>query len=429
MKKQKKYLKKIKMINYKKAKKILIKSKIKIQNELIESSKSLSRINVSNIYCPVNYPAGTNAAFDGFAINSKETKNLNKKNSQNFKILKTLAAGDNPKLKRIKRFNTIEVMTGALIPRHFDTIIPIEKITFYKNDKNKKYIVINEKIKKQQHIRPIGSDYKKKDLLIKKGNIIKPSHILAFKTLGIKIVKVKKKLNILFFSTGNEISNNKNIPNWKVRNSNSHYIKSLSNNFLFNFIEGGILRDNEEKLFKKKLSEKIKSKIDVIITSGAVSAGKYDFVPLVIKRFKLSNFFKGVFIKPGKPILFAKFKNSEKAIFGLPGNPISSAACFRFFVYPYLLNTLGVKLEKPFVAELKNNFFKDKKFTRFVKAKLSSTNDGKLKVQVLKGQESYKIKSFVDSNVWAFFKSGQSKFKKDALIECYSQTEPNINLF
>ena len=414
------------MINYKEAKKILIKSKIKIKDEIINSSKSLYRVNTLDIYSTVNYPAGTNAAFDGFAINSKETIKLNKKNSQNFKILKTISAGDNPKLDKIKKFETVEVMTGALIPKNFDTIIPIEKIIF---SKDKKFILINEKIKKNQHIRYAGSDYKKNDLIIKKGTIIQPSHILAFKTLGITSIKLKMKPNILFFSTGNEISNNKNIANWKVRNSNSHYIKSLSDNFLFNFIDGGILRDKDEKLFQKKIEKSFKSKIDIIITSGAVSAGKHDFVPHIIKKFSLSNFFKGVSIRPGKPVLFAKFKKYEKAIFGLPGNPISSSACFRFFVYPYLLNILDVKPEKPFKAKLKNNYTKSKKIIRFLKAKLISTNDGKLELQVLKGQESFKIKSFVASNVWGLFKDGQSKFQKGELIDCYSPIGSNIDIF
>jgi len=414
------------MINYKKAKKILLKSKIKIKDEIINSSKSLNRINVLDIYSPVNYPAGTNAAFDGFAINSKNTSKLNKNNSQNFKILKTISAGDNPLLKKVNKFEAVEVMTGAIIPKKFDTIIPIEKIIF---NKNRKFIVINEKIKKNQHIRYAGSDYKKRDLIIKKGTIIQPAHLLAFKTLGIVNIKVKKKPNILFFSTGNEISNNKNIADWKVRNSNSYYIKSLSNNFLFNFIDGGILRDKDENLFQERVEKSFKSKIDIIITSGAVSAGKHDFVPRIIKRFSLSNFFKGVSIRPGKPVLFAKFKQIEKAIFGLPGNPISSSACFRFFVYPYLLNILGVKVEKPFKAKLKNNYSKSKKIIRFLKVKLTSTNNGKIELEVLKGQESFRIKSFVESNAWGLFEDGQSKFKKGELIDCYSSVGPNINIF
>ena len=414
------------MIDYKKAKNILIKSKINIKDEVINTSKSLNRINVQDIYCPVNYPAGTNAAFDGFAINSKDTSTINKKNPKEFKILKSISAGDNPKLNKVKKFQAVEVMTGALIPKYFDTIIPIEKIVF---TNNKKSIVINEKIKTNQHIRHAGSDYKKKELVINKGTIIQPSHILAFKTLGIKSIKVKKKLNILFFSTGNEISNNVDIADWKVRNSNSHYIKSLSNNFLFNYIEGGILRDKDEHFFKKQIDKNLRSKIDIIITSGAVSAGKHDFILSVVKKFNLSNFFKGVAIRPGKPILFAKFKGSEKAFFGLPGNPISSSACFRFFVYPYILNILGVKEEKPFKAKLKNSFFKKKNFTRFIKARLTTTHNGNLEIKVLKGQESFRIKSFVESNIWGLFKHGQSNFKKSELIDCYSPIGSNINIF
>ena len=417
------------MMNYKNARKILIKSKIKIKEEIIDSFKSLNRICASNLYSTVNYPAGNNAAFDGYAINSKETNRLNKNNIQKFKILKTIAAGDNPKINKIKKFQTIEIMTGALLPKPFDAIIPIEQIKFYPNTKNKKYILIEGKIKKSQHVRYKGSDYKKKDLIIKQGTLIQSSQILAFKTLGIKNIKVKKKPNILFFSTGNEISNNKNIVNWKVRSSNNYYIKSLSNIFLFNFIEGGILRDRDEKLFRNSIGRSIKSKVDIIITSGAVSAGKFDFVPSVISKFNLSNFFKGVKIKPGKPVLFAKLKNKEKVIFGLPGNPISSAACFRFFVYPYILNILGIKEEKPFKAKLRNNFKKKKNFTSFLKGELTSTNDGKLEIQILQGQESFRIKSFVKSNVWGVLKSGKSNFKKGEIIECYSLTGANFNIF
>jgi len=417
------------MINYIKAKKILIKSKIKIKDQLINSLDSLNRICSKNIYSPINHPAGNNSAFDGYAINSKDTINLNKKKVQKFKILKTIAAGDNPKTKNVKKFQAIEIMTGALVPKPFDTIIPIEQIKFYPSNKYKKYILLNEKIKKYEHIRFLGSDYRKRELIISVGTLIQPSHILAFKSLGINNIKVKAKPNIIFFSTGNEISEKKKINNWQTRNSNSYYIKSLSNNFLFNFIDGGILRDHDVNLFKKLINKNLKSKVDIIVTSGAVSAGKFDFVPSIIKNFKLSNYFKGVAIRPGKPILFAKFKNKEKSFFGLPGNPISSAACFRFFVYPYLLSILNIDKEKPFKAKLKQKFEKKKKFTRFLKAKLFSTKNGNLEIEILQGQESFRIKSFVKSNVWGLFNAGKSIFKKGQLIDCYSSLGSNKNIF
>ena len=417
------------MISYKEAKKILIKSNIKIKKETIDSLKSLNRVCAKDIYSPVNYPAGNNTAFDGYAVNSKDTIYLNKKKSKKFKILKTIAAGDNPKIKNVKKFQTVEVMTGAIINKPFDTVIPIEQIKFYPNFKNKKYILVNKRIRKNEYIRYLGSDYKKNELVVKKGTLIQSSHILAFKSLGIKKIDVKAKPNILFFSTGNEISDKRKIANWQIRNSNSYYIKSLSNSFLFNFIDGGILRDHDENIFKKLINKNIKSKTDIIITSGAVSAGKFDFVPRVIKKFKLSNFFKDVAIRPGKPILFAKFKNREKVFFGLPGNPISSAACFRFFVYPFLSAVLNINEEKPFKARLKNKFVKKKNFTRFLKGKLTSTNDGNLKVEILKGQESFKIKSFVKSNVWGLFRAGQSVFKKGQIIECHLPVTSNKNIF
>ena len=408
------------MIEYKKAQKILLNSKIIIHNEIIFAKNSLNRVSAKNIFSPTNYPAGNNTAFDGYAVNSRETIGLSNKNKKKFKILKIIAAGDNPKIKNVKKYCSVEIMTGALIPKYFDTIIPVEKINYYPNKKNPKFIIIEKKITKNNHVRFAGSDYKKGEKIVSAGEIINSSHILAFKSLGVERVVVKKKPTIVFYSTGNEISEKTNIPDWKVRNSNSHYIKSLSKNLFFDFIDGGILRDKDDKLFKKLINKNFKSKYDIVITNGAVSAGKFDFVPRIIKNFKLSNHFKGVAIRPGKPIMFAKFKNINQSFFGLPGNPISSAACFKFFVYPYLRSILNMKHERPFKAKLKNSYSKKKNFTRFLKSKVVINNKGVLEVEVLKGQESFRIKSFTEANAWALFRSGKSAFKKGELIECFN---------
>jgi len=416
------------MISYEQSKKILKKAIIKVKDESVISVNSLNRVTSSNIYSHINYPADDNAAFDGFAINSNDTKKINKKLPKEFKIIGSIAAGAKPFKKSIKKFNTVEIMTGGILLKVFDTIIPIEKIKFNLSKIKKNSIIIEKKISKYNHVRFKGSDYKKNELVIKKSTIIHPNHILAFKTLGIKNIKVKKKLNILFFSTGNEISNKDIISDWQVRNSNAYYIKSLNNNFLFNFKDGGILRDGHAKVFEDKIKTTITSNTDIIITSGAVSAGKFDFVPSVIKTFKLSNYFKSVAIRPGKPILFAKIKGKQKAIFGLPGNPMSSAACFRFFVYPYIENILGLNEEKPIRAILKSEFLKKIDFTRFSKSKLNTTKNGKIEVEILKGQESFRIKSFVKSNIWALLPAGKSKFKKGEIVDCFFPNHSNDTL-
>ena len=408
------------MNSYKAAISKLNNNSLKIGSEIVSIKDALNRISSKEVIAKSDYPADDNTAFDGFAVNSKETKNT----FQKFKILKTIAAGDNPYIKKVPKLSCIEVMTGAIIKKPFDTIIPIEDIEFFPSKQNAKYIIIKKKIKKSEFIRPKGSDYKKGNKIIKKGELINPAHILSLKTLGIDKVLVKKKVNIVFYPSGNELSDKKNIPSWKIRNSNTIYLNSLIRSLPVNFTIQKILRDKDQKLFKKQISKQLKSKTDILITSGAVSKGKFDFIPSVINQFKLKNHFKGVAIRPGKPIMFAKF-NNNKCFFGLPGNPISSVACFRFFVIPLLFKSLGLKVEKPIFAKLKNKFSKKKKFTRFVKGKLTFDKKGLVQFEVFEGQESYKIEPFVKSNAWGVFKDGVSVFNKGNLIDVYSASGLN----
>ena len=156
------------MISYLNSKRVLNKGKIKIKNESVLSINSLNRVSASNIYAKFNYPSGDNAAFDGYAINSNDTKNLNKNKSKSFKIIGSISAGKKPFNKQINKYDAVEIMTGGIIPKGFDTIIPIEQIIFYPDENNEKFIIINKKIGKYNHVRFAGSDYKKNDLVIKK---------------------------------------------------------------------------------------------------------------------------------------------------------------------------------------------------------------------------------------------------------------------
>ena len=132
------------MISYNKSKTILKKSIIRLGDEFINTNRCLNRVTSKNIYVNSFYPSGNNAAFDGYAVKSIDTSKLNKKKFLKFKIIGSIAAGNKPIDKKIKKFQTVEIMTGALIPKSFDTIIPIEQIIFYPNKKNAKYILINK---------------------------------------------------------------------------------------------------------------------------------------------------------------------------------------------------------------------------------------------------------------------------------------------
>ena len=406
------------MISYNKALKILYRSSLKIKSEKISLNHALHRICSQDIYSKLNYPKSDNSALDGFALNAKETINANKKKKIKFKILKTFAAGDNPNIKKIKKYSCIEVMTGALIKKPFDTVIPYEQSNIIELNK-KKYLSIEKKIKKFNHIRFQGSDFKKGQIILKKGDLIKSSDILVLKTLGISKIKVKKKVKVVFFPTGKEITNKKKISPWQIRNSNGSYIETFSKILPIDITEKKILRDNDEQKFYQELKKCIKNKIDLVITIGGVSAGKYDFVPNIINKYKGKFYFKNSKIRPGKPILFSKL-NTNTAFFGLPGNPVSTAACFRFFVLPYIFKSFNYLGAKPIKAKLVDRFKKNKNFTRFIKGILKVSKKGFSEFRILNGQESFKIKPLADSNAWGHLKDGKSTFKKGDIIDCHT---------
>jgi len=407
------------MISYQKAIKIINKFYLNLPNEKISISDSLNRVCAKNILSPSTNPLANNTAFDGFAVLAKETKGLSKKKVKKFKILKTIGAGDNPKINNYLKNSSVEIMTGGIVPKPFDSIIPVEKIKYYPSEKKPTHIFVDSEVKKFSFIRFAGEDYNLKDIVVKKGELIQPKHIMALTTLGIRNLYVKKKPKIIFFGTGDEIVDykKKNISNWQVRNSNNHYITSFGKSLHYQIIDGGVIKDNEQSKLKEKLKKSLKSDIDIFVTSGAISAGKFDFIPKLINELNFKTYFKGVSIKPGRPIMLSKFKRKEKLFFGLPGNPISCATGFRFFIYPLLRNSLGMLKEKKFKAKLINKYSKRKDFTHFARCLINVNAKGLGELQVLQGQQSHRIESFVKANCWGIFPGGKEQFKSGDIVE------------
>jgi len=407
------------MIKYQKAIKIINKISLNLPDEKISTLDSLNRVCAKNILSPSKNPLSDNTAFDGFALLAKETKGLSTRKVKKFKILKSIGAGDDPKIKNYKRNSSIEIMTGGVIPKPFDSIIPVEKVKYFPSKKKSTHIIVDHEIKKFSFIRFAGEDFNLKDIVIKKGELIQPKHIMALTTLGIKDLYVKKKPKIIFFGTGNEIVDykKKNIYEWEVRNSNNHYFMSFGKSLHYQIIDGGVIKDSQQNKLKEKLKKSLKSDIDIFATSGAISAGKFDFIPELINKLGFKTYFKGVSIKPGRPIMLSKFKRKEKLFFGLPGNPISCAAGFRFFIYPLLRNSLGMLKEEKFKARLISKYSKRKDFTHFARCSINFNSKGLGELRILQEQQSHRIKSFAKANCWGIFPSGKDQFKSGDIIE------------
>jgi len=407
------------MINYQKAIKIINKVSLNLPNEKISIPDSLNRVCAKNILSPSTNPLANNTAFDGFAVLAKETKGLSKKKVKKFKIIKTIGADDDPKINNYQKNSSVEIMTGGIIPKPFDSIIPVEKIKYFPSKQKPTHIVVDFEVKKFSFIRFAGEDYNLNDVVIKMGELVRPKHIMALTTLGIKNLYVKKKPKIIFFGTGDEIVDykKKNISNWEVRNSNNHYFTASGKSLHYDIIDGGVIKDKEQKKLKEKLKKTLKSDIDIFVTTGAISVGKFDFIPELINKLGFKTYFKGVSIKPGRPIMLYKFQKNKKLFFGLPGNPISCAAGFRFFIYPLIRNSLGMLKEKKFKAKLTNKYSKRKNFTHFARCLINVNAKGLGELQVLQGQQSHRIESFVKANCWGIFPGGKEQFKSGDIIE------------
>ena len=406
------------MISYKKAINLINKNSINLPTKKISIDKALYKICAKDILSSLKHPSFNNSAFDGFALASRETKGLNSKKTKKFRILKTIAAGDNPKINKYKKNSTVEIMTGALIPKQFDTILPVERVKYFPSKKKPTHIILDRALKKFEYVRFGGEDYKPGNIMIKKGEQIHANNLIALAALGIKEILVKKTPKIIFFGTGNEIVDyrKKNIPLWKVRNSNNIYFSSFGKVLNLEIIDGGVIKDSEPYKLKKALQKAIRSDIDLFVTSGAISAGKFDFIPKFMKQFGFQNKFKGSKIKPGRPIMLSKFK--KKLFFGLPGNPISMVVGFRFFIYPLIRNMLGMNKEKTFKAKLLNKYSKRKDFTHFLRCSFTVTKKGSCELKILKGQQSNKLKALTEANCWGIFESGKAKFKPGDFVEC-----------
>jgi len=150
-------------------------------------------------------------------------------------------------------------MTGGIVPKPFDSIIPVEKIKYYPSERKPTHIFVDSEVKKFSFIRFAGEDYNFKDVVVKKGELIQPKHIMALTTLGIRYLYVKKRPKIIFFGTGDEIVDykKKNISNWQVRNSNNHYFTSFGKSLYYQIIDGGVIKDNEQSKLKEKLKKSL----------------------------------------------------------------------------------------------------------------------------------------------------------------------------
>ncbi len=398
------------MISYKEALE-LIATEVKPQSHrTVDRNESLGYVVAEDVVSCLHVPSFNNSAMDGFALHAIKTVGINKEKPKRFKVGHCLAAGD--VLNAADQSLAVEIMTGAKIPHGFDTVIPVERVHVIKDEAGHTVeIEIFSELHVGENVRYAGEDLKQGQVIATRGTRIHPGHIAAMAATGIHEIRIFNMPEVEIFTTGKEVSDAYHAPlkEGEIYNSNTPYLLSQLKAAGIPVSYAGSMGDDVQA-FLDTLN--VGNRARIIISSGAVSMGKWDFIPQLLINNGARIIFHGVGIKPGKPILFAVLKDG-RYYFGLPGNPISTAVGLRFFVQPLIRLLLGMPPENFHYAELRHDFIKKGDLRNFLKARLDSDDHGQTHLTILDGQQSFKISPLIEMNCWAILGEGQNDLYKD----------------
>lgn len=305
---------------------------LSLSSEKINLSEALNRVLAQPVLADRDAPPFNRITMDGIAINSEGLKV-----SSTFSVEGIQAAGQpQGRLERIH--NCMEVMTGAVLPENTDCVVPYEQIDMERDIARLK----STNPIPFQYVHKQGTDAKKGDILLQPNQVVTPAVIGVLAAVGISQVMVKAFPKIAICSTGDELVDIDQQPEpHQIRKSNAFMLQGA-------VLELGIkpdifhLKDEKKEMFDTlKL---LLDKYQVLMFSGAVSKGKYDFLPKVLEELGMKKIIHGVVQRPGKPFLFGTFPNTT--VFGFPGNPTSTLVCFTVYFRTWLRCQLGLPVSK-----------------------------------------------------------------------------------
>lgn len=326
--------------------------------EKVPLSSSLGRILAQDIVAAFHDPQFPTASMDGYAVLYEDL------HAPSITIIGENPAGSDEK-RELNHGECIKTFTGSLMPQGADTLIQIENVTVADGK-----IIINQKVPKGSSVRPVGEGYRAGDVLIEKGTKIGFAEIGVMAALNHVMVKVSTRPRIGVLATGSEIldlgENSKN-PS-QIRSSNNYTLAALFESAGAEVLQLGTVGDDKESIMKS--FENALSSADILVSTGGVSVGDYDFVKDIIPRLGAEVIFKGVAIKPGKHIIVAQ--KEGKFIVSLPGFAYSSTVTAILYVLPLIAKMLGKEQAYTVVeAKLGENFQKRSKLTEFTACNIS----------------------------------------------------------
>lgn len=347
------------MITVKEAKSIIQKHIPLLGTETVLLNEAGSRVLAQEITATFPSPIFDNSAMDGFAVRAVDTKGASQSNPITLKMVSVISAGS-PSDVAISPGESAQCMTGGKIPDGADAIVIVEDTSGF-SDANS--VLIFAETQPGKHIRKQGEEIQKGDVLIPKGTSITPSEIGTLANFGNAEVSVAEKPRMAIFGTGDELVEPGNeLKPGQIYNSNLYVFAELAKRTGARIVMRNVIKDDRESL-RAFLSEALIT-CDMIISSGGVSMGRFDYVREVFMELGVQEHFWKVAQKPGKPLFFGTAKST--IIFGLPGNPVSAYIGFMEWVWPVLNGMLGKKEPSILTGILKEPFPREKVKYRFL---------------------------------------------------------------
>jgi len=378
------------MIQFHKAKSIIRKHQFTLGSEVVPLSEAGGRVLAQNIFATFPSPLFDNSAMDGFAVRSVDTQGASSQNPVQLTLAGISSAGQ-PSDAKLGKGECIQCMTGAKIPEGADAIIMVEDSSGFSDAKT---VQIMFETFPGKHIRNKGEEIKESEILIQKGTLITPSEVGTCATFGYGNLSVSKKPKIAIFGTGDElVEPGSPLGEGQIYNSNLYIFSELANRVGAEIGMRNVIKDNKDSL-RLFLSNALET-CDIIISSGGVSMGKYDFVRDVFMEMGVEEHFWNVAQKPGKPLFFGTGKNT--LIFGMPGNPVSSFIGFMEWVWPVIHSMTGQPEQESITAILKKPFPREKGKHRFLFGKAWLEN-GQLACEPSSKVGSHMLTSSLQSN-------------------------------
>lgn len=403
------------MIDYAQAIDRLLAHAPRLSTETCALVDASQRVLADAVASSLALPSFDHAAMDGYALAASDTAIAGSEHV----VQGSQAAGD---AAVVSSGAAWEIMTGARLPDGLDAVVAVERTRLISShgDGSPERIRLLDDIVHGKNVRYTGSDIAKGAIVLDAGTRIEPSHVMLLAALGIAELAVVRRPRVAIICTGKELQPDLRAPlaAERIYNSNGPYLAASLGACGAQVLSCETVDDTAAN-YAAALKRAIAAGADLVISTGAVSMGRYDFVPDTLREFDAEVLFHKVAIRPGKPQLAAKLPEGP-LVMALPGTPMAVAVGLRFFVVPVLRAMSGQATEPVFHAMLDTPQRPKAGLHHFLRARLGLDAQGRLHAEVSAQQQPFRIQPFAQADAWVILSEQSGEVSQGSIVQVAS---------